>query len=290
MNKKLKPKISICIPLYNRKKYIKEAVESAINQTFKDIEVIVLDDGSTDGSREYLEELNLPIKLYHQENAGHAKALNKLIELANGEYITFLDSDDVFFPDTVERLYNTLINYGKEAISYGAYYRTDEKGKIIGKCKRKLVTGKITNALFQDNIVHCVGTLMPINIFEKVGYYPTNFRTGKDLHFNLRASLKYDYVHLDEPVFLRRRHDDNMSTFSYIIAKVEKEMLEDFYYNWGGKDVIDEKIAKKRFAKENYRVGKAAVMEKRDDAGSFFKKAFVIYHRIKYLFHWILRK
>ena len=247
MDKEKNPKVSICIPLYNRKKFIKEAVESAINQTFKDTEVIVLDDGSTDGSREYIEELNLPIKIYHQENAGHAKALNKLIELASGEYITFLDSDDVFFPDTVERLYNTLINYGKNAISYGAYYRTDAKGKVTGKCKRKLVTGKITSALFQDNIVHCVGTLMPMKIFKKVGNYPTNFRTGKDLHFNLRASLQYDYVHLDEPVFLRRRHDDNMSAFTYIIAKVEKEMLEDFYYNWGGKDVIDEKLAKKTF-------------------------------------------
>ena len=290
MENKEKPLISICISLYNRKKYIKEAVESALNQTFKDVEVIVLDDGSTDGSKEYLEELNLPIKIYQQKNIGHAGTINRLIDLASGEYIIFLDSDDIFLPDTVKRLYNALINYGKEAISYGAYYRINEHGETIGKCKRILFSGKITNQLFQTNLVHNVGTLIPKRIFKEIGKFSTEYKDGYDLLLALKVSMRYDFVHVEEPVFKRRRHDANISTFSFLNVEGEIKVLEDFYYNCGGKKEVDKNIAKRRLGKEYYRLGKAAVMEKRDDIRKYFMKALILNFKIKYLIRYILGK
>jgi glycosyltransferase involved in cell wall biosynthesis len=290
MKKEIKPKVSICIPLYNRKKYVIEAVESAINQTFKEIEVIVLNDGSTDGSGELLEELNLPIKLYHQKNTGHARAINRLIDLADGDYIVFLDSDDVFMEDTVERLYNAAENYDNIAVAYGGYFRVNAAGIIIGECKRKLVSGKITNQLFQDNLVHNVGTLIPKSIFNDIGKYSTKFKDGYDLHLALKISIKYDFVHVEEPVFKRRRHDSNISTFSFVNVEGEIKVLEDFYYNLGGRNVIKKSVARKRLGKEYYRLGKAAVMDKRDDIRKYFMKALMINFKLKYLLHYILGK
>lgn len=90
------PKVSVCIPTYNRKDYLRETIASVFQQTFKDFEIVVVDDGSTDGTAEMVARMDCPITYFHQSNSGDAAAPNKLIELAKGQYISFLDSDDCF--------------------------------------------------------------------------------------------------------------------------------------------------------------------------------------------------
>ena len=284
------PKVSICIPLYNRKEYIKEAIDSAVNQTFKDIEIIVLDDGSTDGGYEYVKSLNLPIRLYAQENQGAIKAYNRLIELAQGEYISILDSDDVLANDAIEQLLKALKNNNEYSVAYGNYIRIDSNGCILGKCNRILKSGVITEALFHDNIVHNVGTLVPKCIFEEFGGYTEKFSDGFDTYFYLRVSLKYKFICVEQPVFKRRRHDKNISAFSYKNVSEEINMLEDFYNKCNGKEAIGRKVAEKRLAKEYYRLGKASVLERRNNQRAHFLNAFLLNHSIKYLIHYLLGK
>lgn len=96
--------VSIIIPTFNRKNFITEAVESCIQQTYKKIEIIIVDDGSTDGTEELVKQqqgkewLNKPIRYYKQLNSGASAARNKGVEVSNGEFIQFLDSDDILFP------------------------------------------------------------------------------------------------------------------------------------------------------------------------------------------------
>ena len=91
------PKVSVIIPIYNSEKYISECLDSVLNQTFKDIEIICIDDGSTDKSFDILNRYNIKekrITLLTQKNLGQSVARNKALEIAKGEYIYFLDSDD----------------------------------------------------------------------------------------------------------------------------------------------------------------------------------------------------
>ena len=116
--------ISVIIPIYNVEKYLKECIESVINQTYTLLEIILIDDGSTDNSLKICKELakiDSRIKLYHKDNGGLADARNYGIDRATGKYITFLDSDDFIEKDMYEVLYNDLV-FNKAQISGCDYY------------------------------------------------------------------------------------------------------------------------------------------------------------------------
>ncbi len=155
------PKVSVCIPTYNRKDYLKETLESAFAQTYKDYEVIVVDDGSTDGTEDMVKQLGVPVNYYWQKNSGDAAARNKLIELARGQYISFIDSDDLLLPDAIEKLGKIMQTEDEDVIAYGSYLRIDQNGKVYGRCKRKLYSGNITKYLFQTVLVHSCGSMFP---------------------------------------------------------------------------------------------------------------------------------
>ncbi len=111
------PKVSICIPTYNRRDYLRETLESIFVQTYKDYEVVMVDDGSTDGTEQMIKKSKYPIRYFWQENLGVAKARNKLIELAKGEYITFIDSDDLLFQYAVGDLMNLIGCNGSDIVA-----------------------------------------------------------------------------------------------------------------------------------------------------------------------------
>lgn len=98
------PRVSVIIPTYNRREYVQEAIDSALAQTFTDYEIIVIDDGSTDGTSEALQaRYGNRIHYEWQENQGESVARNRGIELARGEYIAFLDSDDLWHPEKLAK-------------------------------------------------------------------------------------------------------------------------------------------------------------------------------------------
>ncbi len=125
--------ISIVIPVYNTEKYLRECLDSLLRQTFQDFEIICVNDGSTDGSLEILEEYagkDSRIRLLNQKHEGAGSARNAGIEAARGKYIQFLDSDDFFQPDMLEEFYNTAEKYGADVVVCSG--RTaDLEGNII---------------------------------------------------------------------------------------------------------------------------------------------------------------
>ncbi len=104
------PLISVLIPVYNVSTYVKDALDSVINQSYKNIEIIIVDDGSTDNSGEICDEylVDKRVKVFHRENAGLASSRNFLVSQANGEFVVFVDGDDVVSPYYVENLYNAM--------------------------------------------------------------------------------------------------------------------------------------------------------------------------------------
>ena len=285
---KTMPKVSICIPTYNRKKYLKETLDSVFAQTYKDYEIVIVDDGSTDGTEEMIKKCGKTIRYYWQKNAGEAATRNKLIELAQCQFIAFIDSDDLLMPDAVERMVNAIESQPDEVIVYGPYIRIDENGKNCGHCKRKLYSGYITSQLFQEIFVHPNGSIFPKKALQELGGFDTSLKSCPDYDMELRASLKYRFIALSDPTFKRRRHTSNLSSYTMANRIVELDVLEQFYYQKGGKDVIPPKIAMRRLSEEMYRVGKCALREgKFDEAKKYFNLSLCKYPNIKSAFGWV---
>lgn len=127
------PEVSVIIPVYNNEKYVEECVRSVMRQTFKDLEIIVINDGSTDKSGEILEalsEADKRLRLFYQENKGAGAARNKGLDMAEGRYLVFVDGDDWIMPDYIETLYDAAGKTESEMVICG-FSCAEESGKIL---------------------------------------------------------------------------------------------------------------------------------------------------------------
>lgn len=280
-------KVSICIPTYNRKDYLKESLESVFAQTYKDYEVVIVDDGSADGTEEMVKDNGYNVRYYWQKNKGVAVATNKLIELAKGQFISFLDSDDLLMPDAIRRLIDVVTSEPKDIIAYGPYLRIDQNGNVCGMCKRKLYSGYITKYLFQSIFVHSCGSMFPKRALEKIGAFDESLPACFDYDLWLRLSLKYPFVALSKPTFKRRRHPGNLSRTSLANRIAELRVLERFYHEKGGNKAVTHRAAMRRLSKEEYRVGICAARGgDYDVARRFLTKSFRRYPNIKSALRW----
>jgi len=281
------PRVSICIPTYNRKEYLKETIDSILAQTYKDYEIVIVDDGSTDGTADMIKTLDYPITYHWQENGGDAAARNKLIELAKGDYISFIDSDDLLMPDAIEKMVNAMEAETEDVIVYGSYFRIDQNGNIYGRCKRRLYAGNITKYLFQTILVHACGSMFPKKILKKPVVFDTSLRVCSDYDLWLSLSLDHRFIPLDDPTFKRRRHLDNLSQSSFENCLTEFQVLKRFYYEKGGREVIPEKIAMQVFSKESRRTGRCAIKEGLyDQACHLLSQSFRQHPNLKSLISW----
>ena len=132
MNKK----VSVIIPNYNAGKYILKCMDSVIKQTYKNIELIVIDDGSNDGSWSIIQEYakrNENISILHQQNLNASIARNRGIEVATGEYLIFLDSDDILYQEAIEKMVSKIERDQSDMV-IGNFYITDKEGNPTRKC------------------------------------------------------------------------------------------------------------------------------------------------------------
>ena len=136
----MKPEVTIVIPVYNSEKYIGRCIDSILNQTFQDFELLIINDGSKDNSQEVVEEYKSrypnKITLINQENKGVSKTRNEAIKIANGKYIMFIDNDDYIDNNYIE-IYVTKINQTNADIVMGGYRRVNIDNKILFKQRLK---------------------------------------------------------------------------------------------------------------------------------------------------------
>lgn len=133
------PLVSVVLPVYNVSSFLSESIESVINQTYPNLEIILVDDGSTDGSSEVCDAYaakDYRIRVIHQENKGLSGARNAGLEVMTGEVVAFLDSDDAFYPEMLQRMVETMIETDSDVVTCQfESYRT--KGKMIPKHQKK---------------------------------------------------------------------------------------------------------------------------------------------------------
>jgi glycosyltransferase involved in cell wall biosynthesis len=186
------PLISVVIPVYQGESLIAGAVESVLTQTYHNIEVFVVDDGSTDATVAILQRIKDPrLIVLCQKNAGTAAARNLAIERCMGEYIAFLDSDDRWLPEKLAIELAVANERAEPAIVYSSYYPVDDRGRLLNFPKRNVHSGRILDALLdgEDFLVPSV-CLFHRRVFETIG----SFNAGQyheDHEFILRAARAF---------------------------------------------------------------------------------------------------
>ena len=206
------PKVTVYIPAYNCIDYVEQAVESALNQTFTDLEVVICNDGSTDGTGKLLDELygaNPRVVVIHQENSGISNASNTAIRAGKGEYILQLDADDVLLPIAAESLVRVFeenkIDIG---FVYGDSYLINAKNEHLGHAYSWSVYSR--RRLSNGMMIHHP------RMFRRRDYNRTNgfdesITNAVDFDFFLKLSELTTGYHLQMPMYLYRQHEENTS-------------------------------------------------------------------------------
>lgn len=212
MEKISKPKVSVIIPCYNHINYVSKSVESVISQSYSNIELIVIDDGSTDGSVDILANM---AKAYNfvfvaQENNGVCKTLNKAInEYATGDFIAILASDDYWHKDKIEKQILELRVKSKSEFCFTKAVEFDsDTGRKIRIFPNKPLTGNILNEVFIRQHVPAGSILFTKKLFDYVGGFDEDLKE-EDWDFVIRCAAVTEFSAVNEPLFFYRSHELN---------------------------------------------------------------------------------
>lgn len=205
------PVVSIIIPVYNRKKLVVEAVESALEQTYPNVEVVVVDDASNDGTEQILKTFHSSISLIRQpQNTGQSAARNKGIAACRGEYVLFLDSDDTLESDAIQTLWSILKSLEEKNSTWGVIYgkrlTCDAEMNPVKTRARKYHSGSILSHLLLDNIVRTGTCLIRKTILEEMGGFKEDLVVKEDLLLYLSIAARYNFFFVDKYISKYRRH------------------------------------------------------------------------------------
>lgn len=213
-------RISVIIPVYNVEKYLAQCLDSVINQTYKNLEIVCVNDGSTDGSLQILEQYakrDNRIKIISQKNAGLNGARNTGLRNATGMYITFLDSDDWIDADWVEKAYHAALNNNADMVKSGYMHYWEDK--VVPDGINKTIDAKASQGKFlavnENNIIACA-TLYDKAFIEKNNlYFDPEIRKHEDILYTLKATfLANKIVPLSGTYLNYRRASSILSQFN----------------------------------------------------------------------------
>jgi glycosyltransferase involved in cell wall biosynthesis len=241
--------ISVIIPTYNRKHIVEEAIRSALNQTMKDFEVIVIDDGSNDGTAEYLESLNLPINIISKKNGGVASARNAGIKMARGRYVAFLDSDDVWLPDKLKTQFEYLTAHPNIPLVYTDEY-IEVNGDVMPKTRfQRADVGEdikdnfLLSGFVQRTPIHTSAVMVRKDVLDEVGYFNETLKIHEDSELWNRISMKYKFGFINIPLATFRYNDGTdhlMKDFHKEPSKVEGRKYLKLYEKMHENNMTDE--------------------------------------------------
>ncbi len=216
-------KVSIIIPAYNKAVLTVKAVESVLRQSYKNIEVIVVDDGSTDETKQSLLPFLNKINYVFKKNGGACSARNAGIRLAKGDYLAFLDCDDIFLPDKIEVCLKYLEGHPSVGFVHTAAYFIDHQGKICGKYShpRSKKTGWISDRLILGNFVCNSTVVVKKEVLRKAGSFDESIFMPADWDMWLRLSEVSKGGYIDLPLSQYRVTDN------YILGKVALALKEE---------------------------------------------------------------
>ena len=216
--------ISVVIPSYNRKEFLKRSIDSAINQTKKPFEIIVVDDGSTDGTETMIKSDYDFVKFIKQKNKGVSAARNIGIKVSIGEWICFLDSDDEWKKDKLEKQIIAM----KSNLGYKFFHSNEiwiKNGiRINQKKKHKKYGGDIFDKCLDMCRISPSSVMIDKTVFDEVGNFNENLVVCEDYELWLRICDKYRVFFIDEPLIIK--YGGHQGQLSYSIESIENHRIK----------------------------------------------------------------
>lgn len=208
-NNKLQPLVSVVIPAYNSERWIEETLKSVLNQTYPNIEVIVVDDGSTDNTFSIVDKFKNRVKYLQKKNGGSASARNMGIRKSVGEWIALLDADDLWITDKIQTQMDYLKNHTDVYWVYSdAYIFSDKVAKDeyrIGSTT-KMFSGDVLEPLIMEDFIPSPTPVINRKVFNDVGIFDESIKRSEDWDLWLRIAAHYKVGFVDKPLAKYRMH------------------------------------------------------------------------------------
>jgi len=218
--------VSVIIPAYNAEKYIEETIQSVLKQTHSNFELIVVDDGSTDNTiklAELTSKNNSEITVIKQKNSGVSIARNTGFQASKGNYVAFLDADDVWLPDCLELMLKRFSNDESLGLVQCDYQKIDESSKKEEEIYSFEKEGYILEELLLGgngkHIWGICGVLVKREVIEKVGAFDKDLSNGADHEFYFRVAKQYKIGRVPSVTWYYRHHSSNMHSNMNVLVK-----------------------------------------------------------------------
>ena len=207
------PKVTVIIPAYNAMTYLPETLDSVLKQTFADFEVLIVNDGSTDHIIEWASEINdSRVKLISQTNQGVSAARNTAINYAQGEYVAFLDADDLWEPTKLEKQVRRLESQPEVGLVYAWTLLVDQQGKSTGTVTASHTEGNVWEKLLLGDVIgNGSSAMIRRSCFETVGLFDGKLSGVADCDMWIRVAANYPIAVIKEVLVYYRQHSISMS-------------------------------------------------------------------------------
>lgn len=261
------PLVSVIIPAYNNGEFIADAIKSVLAQTHGRIECIVVDDGSGDRTPDEVRRFGNRVRYLRQENRGVSSARNLGMNVAAGDYVSFLDGDDVWLPQKVE-LQMTLFKRRPElGAVYTGLHLTSREGDFTGREDPAPGDFALRNTLLLERpIMSIVTAVIPRHVVKTVGGFDENLSTSADCEFGCRIAMNYPVEAVAKPLVLYRRHESQMHSNPRL---TERDMRMVFERLFEDPNLPSEIRPLKNRAYANLYVSLAGAYLRRGDKGRF---------------------
>lgn len=259
------PSVSIIIPTRNRLSMLREALDSVHAQSFRDYEVIVVDDGSDRPiGPDVSEHAVKPKVIRHTKSLGPAAARNRGLRESAADTVAFLDSDDLWHPTKLERFKRELDADPDLRILYGPMEPIDEEGRAVPGRTKPCHGGRITEKLFRSSFVHVPTVVCDKSVLLDRGGFDETLPVCEDYDLWLRVSVDFEFGLVEEPLAQRRLHANRLSKacMSRNLA-VKAYVLRRFYESHAANGHLGERVAIQRLARACFVAGRAAFREGR---------------------------
>ncbi len=220
------PAVSVVIPAHNAEKHICETLDSVLAQTYRDFEVIVVDDGSADATQELVRAYGPRVRLVTQKHGGPSAARNRGIREASGRFIAFVDSDDLWLPEKLGEQVSRFDHEGRVGLVYCQVDRMTAEGQPIATHHPPLPKGRVFLELLERNHCWTSGVIVRREALEKCGLFDEHMVWAEDWHLWLRIARQYEFDVVERVLALHRVHDASLT-----------RRLEDAYL--GARHVLD---------------------------------------------------
>jgi glycosyltransferase involved in cell wall biosynthesis len=256
------PLVSVIIPTFNRRELVRRAIDSVLAQTYRHYEIVVQDDGSTDGTGDALSGLSGQICYEWQPNAGLAAARNAAIRRSQGTLIALLDSDDVWTTDKLQRCVAHLQSHPADDVVYTPMATVAADGRVMTGHSKPCKSGWLLDDLFRDIFIHDPAAVFYRQVWERVGGFDETLPVCVGHNFWLRVAVAHRFGLIDEPLAVRTWLKDSLTRSKKArVFRIKAEMLFRFYEYQGGKERLNRSLAQRALAKACLTAGRLAFRE-----------------------------